>query len=46
MIITDTNIFINQIEDNIAEADGIYVDEGMITEDSKKKKKTNNLIRS
>lgn len=31
---------------NLVEADGIYVEEGMITEDSKKKKKTKQLINS
>ena len=31
-------------ENAYVEADGIYYDEGMVTEDSKKKKKAKNLI--
>lgn len=46
MLITDTNIFVNSSKNELVEADGIYTDEGMITEDSKKKKKTNKLINS
>lgn len=44
-IITDSpNYPCGTIDNTYVEADGIYHDEGMVTEDSKKKKKTKELI--
>lgn len=44
MMITDSNVFINNNDNTCVEADGIYNEEGMISEDNKKKKKTKQII--